>query len=327
MRADTDSILRDSLPNRANPSIELAHFGKHPAWEDHMEHLGAETASILAVKQALYVHGIGELLGRGQWKALQDAGSALPFDHELIWSRGDNTLIGVLSASKDAKGRDLYPLIALCHVRGYPLPSMISPILSETRESLSKLQTTQSRDAAKRLMRGIQGRIRNTPPDATELSKQDRESFLNTDLMGPNRQGYLRILHVALAAAEFGNEARLQMRVPLCHTETPRACLLWRALMQTIFGDNTLVLQLKQRRSEFMDILIGPPRSDDYYCLRAADDAIALTHETPYTISDELRNCSHDIFARFIAGEPPRMAKTKFSQIWKRLFGDRSSKQ
>src|SRR6516225_7447947 len=99
------------LRDRLNQTAQLAAFGKHPAWDDHIDDIGLTTETLVAVRRILYSEGIASQLSSGAWTRLEESGQALEFNHRFVWSREAQSVIGGIWASKDGKGRTQFPLI------------------------------------------------------------------------------------------------------------------------------------------------------------------------------------------------------------------------
>ena len=52
-------FLKIFLRDRLDQSIQLAGFGKHPAWDDHIDDLGLSTETLVIIRRVLYSEGIG----------------------------------------------------------------------------------------------------------------------------------------------------------------------------------------------------------------------------------------------------------------------------
>ena len=63
------------VPLRAG--IEVAGFGKHPAWDDHIDDIGLNTETLVLAKQLLYSEGIATQLASGAWDQLEKSGNAI----------------------------------------------------------------------------------------------------------------------------------------------------------------------------------------------------------------------------------------------------------
>jgi hypothetical protein len=100
-------FLRDPL----HGGIHLAGFGKHPAWDDHIDDIGLETESLVIAKQVIYSEGIASQISSGAWNQLENSGHAVDFDHRFVWGRNNQSIVGGIWASTDGKGRALFPMI------------------------------------------------------------------------------------------------------------------------------------------------------------------------------------------------------------------------
>jgi hypothetical protein len=94
-----------------NPLIlNLGAFGKHPAWDDHIDDLGLETDRLVEVRRRLYAEGISANVDAGAWDKLED-GARLPiFEHQILWLTSEEACLGRIWSSRDAKGRTQYPM-------------------------------------------------------------------------------------------------------------------------------------------------------------------------------------------------------------------------
>ena len=321
MIVDQASFLSEALPSQGAASLDLAHFGKHPAWDDHMELLGTETVSINTVRQLLYIAGIGENLSSGHWETLRKKERLLPFDHEFLWAKGEQAVVGLLMASLDARGRDLYPLVSVCHTRGIELSAVLRSLLTTLPEAGSKLKAATERDLALKLTQGLQGRLHDLKASGTFLTEDERSEFLKSPAMGPDHSGFLRVLHLLLATWEFHPESRVHLRVPLCHLQPDRAFLLWKAFVETVHGQQPAVLLLRSRAHDYFDIIVGHPTPQNLYCLGAGPRDLAMTNEAPYTISDEVKDKAEKVFTAFRSAKLLETTK-KRKGFWKRLRGE-----
>ncbi len=100
-------FLRDRLGGR----VHLAVFGKHPAWDDHLGLLGAHTETLALLEDLLYRQGIGGQLAAGRWRDVQGEVRTPEFRHAFLWSRGGQSVVGMLWPSVDGKGRRQFPFV------------------------------------------------------------------------------------------------------------------------------------------------------------------------------------------------------------------------
>jgi hypothetical protein len=100
-------FLRDPLSDR----VQIAGFGKHPAWDDHIDDIGLTTETLVLTKQLLYSEGIATQLASGAWDQIEKSGNAIEFDHRFVWGRDQQAIVGALRASEDRNGRTRFPVV------------------------------------------------------------------------------------------------------------------------------------------------------------------------------------------------------------------------
>ena len=107
-------FLRDPLNDR----IQVAGFGKHPAWDDHIDDMGLNTETLVLTKQYLYSEGIANQLASGAWDQIEKSGNVIEFDHRFVWGRDQQAIVGAIWSSADRKGRTRFPLV-ICAQAGF----------------------------------------------------------------------------------------------------------------------------------------------------------------------------------------------------------------
>jgi hypothetical protein len=100
-------FLRDRLHGR----MHVAGFGKHPAWDDHIDDIGLATETLVMAKQFIYSEGIASQLASGAWDQIERSRHAIEFDHRFVWGRDEHSILGAIWASTDGKGRDRFPMV------------------------------------------------------------------------------------------------------------------------------------------------------------------------------------------------------------------------
>ena len=104
-------FLKVFLRDRLDQPVRLAGFGKHPAWDDHIDDIGLTTETLVITRRILYSEGIASQLSSGAWNRLEENAQVLEFDHRFVWSREAQSVIGGIWASSDGKGRGRFPII------------------------------------------------------------------------------------------------------------------------------------------------------------------------------------------------------------------------
>ncbi|HEX4263459.1 MAG TPA: hypothetical protein VH597_03895 [Verrucomicrobiae bacterium] len=297
----------------AGSHIALGAFGKHPGWDDHIPGIGVETQSLAAIKQTLYVGGIGSQIDSGVWEKLEPEKSLTGFDHAFLVFQPGHVLFGQLWSSSDRKGRSKYPMV-LCVDGSGISPGFIvrdlAPLIGELRE---RCRATNSADqvaadcgAAQERMRGLLN-SRATNVDLPTL--EDRRRFLEHHQLGPDRLGLLRVLHelgsVAIGArgsqsATTHSARSRQFRVPTAASSQNDALLLWGAFLRSAIASSTPLLLISRDGTDWLDVIIGEPSAADFFCLRASVKALPLATEIPYDLSSDSKAHLAEVEAKFL---------------------------
>ena len=105
-------FLKVFLRDPPSARIQIAGFGKHPAWDDHIDDIGLNTESLVLTKQFLYSEGIATQLGA--WNQIEASGSAVEFDHRFVWGPGPTGDRGGALVFSGSKGSSSFPIGDLC---------------------------------------------------------------------------------------------------------------------------------------------------------------------------------------------------------------------
>ncbi|HWD91486.1 MAG TPA: hypothetical protein VG938_03970 [Verrucomicrobiae bacterium] len=304
----------------AGPRIALGAFGKHGGWDDHIPGIGVETEALAAIKQTLYVGGIGSQIDSGVWEKLEPEKGLAGFNHSFLVFQPGHVLFGQLWSSTDRKGRSKYPMVLCLDCAG------ISPgfILRELAPSLSDLrercQATNSAEqvmadcgAAQERLRGLLNG-RNTNIDLPTL--EDRRRFLEHPQLGPDRLGLLRILHELgsvpagagsrgpQSGARQGGRSR-QFRVPTATASPSDALLMWGAFLRSAIPSSAPLLLISRDNTDWVDVIVGEPSAADFFCLRASLKALPLATEIPYDLAPDAKARLAEVEAKFLNASAP----------------------
>jgi hypothetical protein len=303
---------QSSMP--VGPHLALGAFGKHPGWDDHIPGIGVETESLAAIKQTMYVGGIGSQIDSGVWEKLEPEKSLAGFNNAfLVFQPGHHVLFGQLWSSSDRKGRSKYPMV-LCVDGAGISPGFIvrdlAPLISELRE---RCQATNSAEqvaadcgAAQERLRGLLS-SRATNIDLPTL--EDRRRFLEHPQLGPDRLGLLRVLHElgSVATGARGSQSGTthsarsrQFRVPTATPSQNDALLLWAAFLRSAIPSSTPLLLISRENADWLDVIVGEPSAADFFCLRASVKALPLATEIPYDLAPELKAHLAEVEAKFL---------------------------
>ncbi|WP_035607847.1 hypothetical protein [Haloferula sp. BvORR071] len=155
-------FLRDF--KRGNGGPVLALFGKHPAWNDHMDDFGLSTPSLRSCKRLLYLQGMAANAARQQ----SEGGPVQPYQHFLLWLRESEAMLIRMVESEDGRGRGYFPFMAAVHFDSTEAQRSLRVLLPALRGLVADCRNLHSRDAVRDRHRQAQDQIsaelRHLPP-------------------------------------------------------------------------------------------------------------------------------------------------------------------
>lgn len=164
-------ILGRSTAQSSEPRVFVGAFGKHPAWDDHLDDLGLDTERLVSIKRVLYAEGISANVDSGAWENLDPSQRLDAFDHDFLWwvplNNAPDVTIGRLAASTDGKGRSKYPMVLIAQCSGCSLPwaaHQVPAMFAQTRERRRQAQTQDQVRAEVDLLRAeLNAQIASAP--------------------------------------------------------------------------------------------------------------------------------------------------------------------
>ncbi len=281
----------------------VAAFGKHPAWDDHIDDIGLQTDLLVATKRVLYVEGIGGNIDAGTWDHLPE-GHALPeFDHVFVWRVRSETVVGRLWSSRDGKGRTRYPMVICAQVARHPAGWLVRsglPVLARAKEACIKAATVQEVHAAVDRARAELSDAVHAAPAAPVDEGAPRRAAAHLAAhpeMGPDGLGLFRIIYriereltayrpvTGSTARTRGVDLRPQnLRVPSCTTDPVEGAALWLNFLSGQLVPTAQVFLILPVNQPWADVIVGEPDKAQFACLRATERAIPCTSEIPYNL-------------------------------------------
>jgi tetratricopeptide (TPR) repeat protein len=296
--------------------LSLAAFGKHPGWDDHISGIGVETEVLAHVKQSLYVGGIGRQIDLGSWEKLDSNRRVEGFDHTFLWFRNGHTLLGRFWSSVDRKGRTKYPMVLCIDSEGLGTGFLMSRGLAELerlRESCqatnSDAQVTSECGAAQDRLRAMLASSSAESPLAADL----KQRFVENPALGPGKVGSLRVLHEldnalqvaagnrAAASAALATLRPYHIRVPLCFNSPNEGLLVWAEFLRNILPHAVSLLLVARNGVDWLDVLVGEPTGEDFFCLQASPQALPLASAIPYELGSDLSMRYQQMESQFLA--------------------------
>ena len=279
----------------------------------------------------LYVSGIGGQIDSGVWEKLDAEKRQEGFDHTFLWLSPGHVVLGNMWSSTDRKGRSKYPMVVCVDgeaVTAGFLTVKAKADLEGLREackaSTSSTQVTAEWDAAQKRLRA---RLRDPahPSTGPWPSIEARRRFLERREFGPERLGLLRVLHELTSAAgpsAAGHGSRPativggrshHFRAPLGCESGNEAFLLWTAFLECILSRTVPLWLIARGGVNWLDVLIGEPASDYFFCLQASPKALPLATEIPYELSPDLKARLQELEAKFLFMDTSKTARSETS--------------
>jgi hypothetical protein len=268
-------FLRDPLKAR----IHFAAFGKHPAWDDHIDDIGLNTETLVLTKQGLYSEGIATQLASGAWDQIEASGTAIEFDHRFVWGRDQQAIAGAIWASADRKGRTRFPLV-ICAQSGFDGARAVD-LLFDPIERLGTLcRNASTQDAVREAFDEMQAGLSYAVPPSiggslfSEMTESGEKTILpalvtlsaglrNSRQRGPREAAKTSGSHFRLAA--ISARAKENLIFWSAYLTAQRACSGLPYIVIAVNGKG------------WIDLIVGEPLQNDFFCLRANEYALPST--------------------------------------------------
>jgi hypothetical protein len=277
-------FLKVFLRDRLDQTVQLAGFGKHPAWDDHIDDLGLTTETLVITRRILYSEGIANQLSSGAWNRLEETGHAMEFDHRFVWSREAQSVIGGIWASSDGKGRARFPMI-VCLQIGLKGWRAIHRFLELVEDLGALCQKTKDRQKFRDLFTETQLRL-----SSNAFSNLDSETRSH-DISGQREEAILNGM-IALSQGVRNYRKRdiregvrsLHFRLPAISPQPKESLEFWAGYLESQLDLRLPCLTIASAGLGPIDIIAGAPEANDFFCLRAAETRLPMT---PVSISNE----------------------------------------
>jgi hypothetical protein len=292
--------LKIFLRDRLNQSIQLAGFGKHPAWDDHIDDFGLTTETLVTVRRILYSEGIASQVSSGAWNQLEESKQAFEFDHRFVWSREAQSVIGGIWASSDGKGRGHFPIVVCLQigVNGWrAVRSFLAPVEQLGADFQRAKEQKKFRDvfaeAQQSLSRNL---VRNGPasPDegeseATAETRSDSLSNSISEVSGcePPEQRQETVLDGMVALSQGIKKYQKQggrerqgsahLRLPAISARRKENLEFWTGYLETRLDFRLPCLTIASPGLGPIDIIAGEPEARQFFCLRAPESGLPMT--------------------------------------------------
>jgi len=270
--------------------VVVGAFGKHPAWNDHIDPDIGLDGVLQDVKRRLYLDGIRDHAIASWLNALPE--QLIPFGHVFVWKRPDGLIAGRLWQSRDGRGRDDFPMVVCARCADGSLARAVADVLPALEQLEVQIRAATTREAVVSLVDVAQQSLLDDPsaPPAAGFPEGAAVRRLATcPELGGNGDGLPRVFH-ALRDVDPGHSGSRaeHVRVPRCSPSAPEAILDWARLLEARLGPVHQMLFLAPLAEGWLDVLVGKPEPSHFYTLRASLKLVPLTTDIAYTVNDRL---------------------------------------
>ncbi len=310
------------------PAVFLGAFGKHPGWDDHIEPIGLSSDVLLAVRDILYVAGIGGVINGALWEKKPE--ETLPaIGHVFCWSSETDTILGRMWSSVDGKGRARYPMAAVVHLGlpfSYSLAARTAPVLARVETGCRQATTA---DEVRAIFAAGQEELRTAlaqPPDglgaeadravcsrvAEAIHLNEGDAFPRTLYTIEGKMHAFKhsprngLSKISLKMLESETPAQ-QARLPAPPDDSIDGIAFWQKVVVGCNPSRLPLLYLHPVGCGWLDLIVGTPTARELFCLRANEVGMPLASTVPYEIEPVFRQVAAEELAR-MCDLPPASA-------------------
>lgn len=290
------SRRREAAIVRAIAQVRLVAFGKHPAWDDHIDDIGLDTEVPVTAKRLLYVRGIGENIDAGAWADLEQEGSAVPFGHNFVWCHQGHTLAGRLWSSRDGRDRSSYPMIVGAYLQALSPIWVCERLLPAFTQLETQCMEADTRAQVHACLDAWQHQVAKLelPERVNDSAPSQPTALANLAAyteFAPRAEGLVRIFyHICRELgcqpndAEIVPERPVLVRVPLDRRQSFTQLQMWTSFLSSWLHPDTIFALFLPDNRNWADLYIGDPAPNQIFALRAPPTAVPVTSTIPYNI-------------------------------------------
>jgi hypothetical protein len=297
-------FLRDQLGDK----VYAAAFGKHPAWDDHIDDIGLVTETLVLAKQLLYAQGISSQLATGAWDEIERTGHSLEFDHRFVWARKEQALLGAIYASSDGKGRARFPMVVSIQAPVNGLRA-VQIYLPQAEKLGTRCKAARTRDEFRAVVAQA-----NKELNAFRLLTDAQPGVPHPEV--GEDSAVTELGANLLAASRDPRESRF--RLPAVSPRVQDNLEFWAGYIERYVQPAQPFFLVTAVGAMPIDLRIGEPQSNDWFCLRATETAFPITKpREPVLPPFEAEAKAYLEWFRLGTGPQPAPSKSG----WKKLLG------
>jgi hypothetical protein len=308
-------FLRDQLNGR----MHVAGFGKHPAWDDHIDDIGLETETLVIAKQILYSQGIATQLASGAWDHIETTSQSIEFDHRFVWARKEQAVVGTILPSSDGKGRARFPMIVCVQAEMGAL-QVIHLYLTFAESLGRRCKAATSRQVFRESLQQACGELTAFPAVPGAQTESPHSDFQGDDAI-VRVLGHLSetLRSTRLSGMRAGGRNSVSFRLPAISLRTLENLEFWMGYLELYARLEVPYLAVAPIGRSPVDLIVGEPAPNDFFCLRANETALPLTRAESRSHRTAEFETGARVYLESFKGGPGAETSPRRSW-WSRLF-------
>lgn len=303
-------FLRDRLGGRAY----LAAFGKHPAWNDHVGLIGAQTESLALLEDVLYRQGIAVQVAAGSWRDGNGNAKTPNFNHRFVWSRSRQSVVGAFWPSVDGKGRTQFPFVC-CIQSEVPGAAAVQIYLDHVAQLGEQARQTSGRPEVQSILERGGYDLNRWKPVITATAPW----VLRAD-QGPALRDGLGSLAWEASQSAVGHQNSLAgsrdrpLRLHPPDREAPVNLWFYASFLEQLASRPPIYLLITSADPAApVDCVLGEPGLNAFFCLGADPQELpAGMPPSPPALAERCRRDIDRFLARCASGMPPDPPRRSF---------------
>lgn len=303
------------------PRVYLGAFGKHPAWNDHLDDIGLVTASLVMARRIVYGTGVASQIESATWDKAGTDKTLPTFHHTVFWRRGGETLVGRLWSSKDGKGRALYPMALLAHLVGVSAEGISTDLLPLVREAEARCVASRTSSEVLAVLSEAQARLRRRaaaevgpvvmPDSRLGLAGLARHATDHPEVLA-RVVHHLRV-NFGLFVSDDRGWAEDSVAVRSKTLRLPRwmdapgfdALHAWTSLLAALLDPAVPLLAFLHEEHPWIDVVVGEPTPNDFYLLKANAQAVPVVSDIPYQVDPPAQAAANQVLQALASDRIP----------------------
>lgn len=297
--------LSKQFSGTRGPRVLVAAFGKHPAWDDHIEDVGLATDELVEARRTLYAEAIARNIDSGTWGKPDEPPPAwlVDYGHMFLWRTGGSWIVGRLWPSRDGRKRTKYPMAVCAQCDGVGLnwiAQVVLPRLERLQQQcIEAVERQHVISAVTAAQQELTGAVGSAPAedDAAAL-RLGVDRLLSSPIAEGTRTALYRVqyqIERELAAffppdkgATFTLPTRGQhVRVPAAIEPPTDSLVLWTRYVRRQLHPDAPLFVSRALNSPWVDIAVGELSPQLLFPIRADAEHVPPASDVPYTINDD----------------------------------------